>query len=230
MSGVRPGSYTITAGVDDGCGICGETKTQTVEVKECPDCIAPCECPTVSVTGPSSTVQPGETMTFTANLNGGSQDSPTYNWTVSAGTIVEGQGTPTITVSTEGLNDTTITATVDIGGLCASCPQVSDSETGVIAGKPTYRETDSFGPLANDEVRARLDAYFVELQNDPSAQGYVINYGPAKQVTAREKLIRNHIAFRKFDASRIVIVNGGEEPEIRTRLFLVPQGADAPTP
>lgn len=33
LSGLAPGSYTITAGVDDGCGICGETKTQTVEVK-----------------------------------------------------------------------------------------------------------------------------------------------------------------------------------------------------
>ena len=230
LSGVRPGSYTITAGVDDGCGICGETKTQTVEVKDCPDCEAPCECPTVSVTGPSATVKPGETMTFTANVNGGSQDSPTYNWTVDKGTIVEGQGTPTITVSTEGLNDTTLTATVDIGGLCATCPQVSDSETGVIAGRPVARMTDEFGPLANDEVRARLDAYFVELQNDPSAQGYIINYGPARQVAAREKLIRNHIAFRKFDASRIVIVNGGTADEINTKLWVVPQGADAPNP
>lgn len=33
LSGVAPGIYTITAGVDDGCGICGETKTQTVVVK-----------------------------------------------------------------------------------------------------------------------------------------------------------------------------------------------------
>ncbi len=36
--GVQPGTYTITAGVDDGCGICGQTKTQTVVVKTCPDC------------------------------------------------------------------------------------------------------------------------------------------------------------------------------------------------
>lgn len=33
LADVKPGKYTITAGVDDGCGICGETKTQTVEVK-----------------------------------------------------------------------------------------------------------------------------------------------------------------------------------------------------
>ncbi|MEO8072247.1 MAG: PDZ domain-containing protein [Acidobacteriota bacterium] len=38
LSGVTPGTYTVTAGVADGCGICGETKTQTVTVKKCPDC------------------------------------------------------------------------------------------------------------------------------------------------------------------------------------------------
>lgn len=34
LSGVAPGTYTITAGVDDGCGVCGQTKTQTVVIKE----------------------------------------------------------------------------------------------------------------------------------------------------------------------------------------------------
>ncbi len=33
LSGVPPGSYTITAAVDDGCGLCGQTKTVTVVVK-----------------------------------------------------------------------------------------------------------------------------------------------------------------------------------------------------
>ena len=36
--GVQPGTYTITAGVDDGCGVCGLTVTKTVVVKKCPDC------------------------------------------------------------------------------------------------------------------------------------------------------------------------------------------------
>ena len=35
---VKPGTHTITAGVDDGCGVCGKTVTKTVVVKECPDC------------------------------------------------------------------------------------------------------------------------------------------------------------------------------------------------
>lgn len=39
LSGVQPGIYTITAGVDDSCGICGKTVTKTVVVKECTDCL-----------------------------------------------------------------------------------------------------------------------------------------------------------------------------------------------
>jgi hypothetical protein len=33
LTGVRSGTYTITAGVDDGCGLCGQTVTKTVIVR-----------------------------------------------------------------------------------------------------------------------------------------------------------------------------------------------------
>lgn len=35
LSGAKPGTYTITAAVDDGCGLCGKSITKTVIVKEC---------------------------------------------------------------------------------------------------------------------------------------------------------------------------------------------------
>lgn len=38
LSGLKPGTYTITAGVDDGCGVCGKTDTKEVKVIECPNC------------------------------------------------------------------------------------------------------------------------------------------------------------------------------------------------
>ena len=38
LSGVKAGTYTITAAVDDGCGFCGKTITKKVVVKECSDC------------------------------------------------------------------------------------------------------------------------------------------------------------------------------------------------
>ena len=36
LSGVAPGVYSITAGVNDGCGICGKTVTKTVTIGKCP--------------------------------------------------------------------------------------------------------------------------------------------------------------------------------------------------
>lgn len=229
LSGVRPGTYTITAGVDDGCGVCGKTQTQTITVRECADCrVPPCECPTLSVTGPSSAVRGGEDMVFTANVNGGSCN-PTYNWSVSAGTITSGQGTPVIHVSTNaGMAGSNITATIEVGGCCPECPRTA-SETGSIAPQDGPILTDEFGAMKDDDVRGRLDNYFIELQNDPNSTGVIILYGPAKDQAKRKKLIQNHIAFRKFDASRITFVDGGGDT-LNTKLWRVPAGATQPNP
>ncbi|MEK7855043.1 MAG: hypothetical protein AAB288_03060, partial [Acidobacteriota bacterium] len=232
LSGLQPGSYTVTAGVDDGCGLCGQTQTQTVRVVECPSCVDPCECASISVTGPAGITQPGDSMTFTANASGGSASNLTYNWSVSAGTITSGQGTPSITVATtREMAGGNVTATVDIGGQCAaSCP-TGASESGGIAPLPEPVLVDEFGKLANDDVRSRLDAFFAELSNNPNNQGYIINYGTDKDVAAREKLITNHIAFRNFDRSRITLVRGGDTGAgINTKLWRVPPGATNPAP
>lgn len=229
LTGAQPGTYTITAGVDDSCGVCGKTQTATITVADCV-CREVCTCPTLDVTGPSSAVAPGEVMTFTATVTGGSQSTVTYDWSVTSGTIIEGQGTPSIRVqTTPEMAGTNVTATVNIGGLCDTCPEKSASETGIVAAPATFTETDSFGVLPNDEVRGRLDAYFSQLQNDPTATGVIINYGSARDVARRETLIRNHITFRNFDASRITLIRG-EGTELRTRLFLVPAGVTPPTP
>jgi len=230
LSGVAPGTYTITAGVDDGCGLCGQTQTQTVVVAAC-ECVRICQCATVDVTGPAGITAPGETMTFTANVTAGTYD-PTYNWTVSGGTIESGQGTPSITVrTTPEMAGTSVTATVDIGGAPADCScTVSDSETAGVAPRPDAILVDEFGAMPNDDVRGRLDLFFAELSNNPNNQGYIINYGTPAQVAARERLIRNHITFRGFDPSRITLVNGGDTGTQNTRLYRVPPGADNPTP
>ncbi len=234
LTGAQPGTYTITAGVDDSCGVCGKTQTRTIEVANC-DCVQECACPTLSVTGPAGITAPGATMTFTANVSGGSQSDITYNWTVSSGTITAGQGTPAITVATTPeMAGTNVTATVDIGGagLCESCLK-NASETGSIDNTtPQTKQVDDFGKLTNDEVKARVDNFYIELNNNPTAQGYIITYGTAKQIAAREKQIRDAIKFRNYDASRITFVSsvtttGGD---VRTVFWLVPAGATPPTP
>ncbi|MGQ0541612.1 MAG: hypothetical protein ACT4O9_07160 [Blastocatellia bacterium] len=231
LSGAAPGTYTITAAVDDGCGICGKTETKTVTIEGCIDCIPRCACPSLSVTGPAGITNPGDAMTFTANVSGGAD--LTYNWTVSGGTIESGQGTRSIlvrtTVADAGSN---ITATVDLGGLdpACGCPTTA-SERGPVDPRPTAPLVDEFGKLANDVIRGRLDTFFAELANNPNNQGYIINYGTDRDVTAREKLINNHIKFRNFDASRITMVRGGDTGAgVNTKLYRVPPGADNPNP
>lgn len=234
LSGVSPGTYTITAGVDDGCGLCGQTQTKTITIAEC-KCVQECPaCPDISVTGPAGVTRPGESMTFTANISGGS--GLTLNWNVTGGgTITSGQGTPSIVVATTREDaGKLIVAEVQLSGFdpaCSSCPASKDASAQVdtIIGPILV---DEFGKLSNDEIRAKLDIFFAELSNNPTDQGYIINYGTSREIAARERLITNHIRFRRFDPARITMVSGGDssDGEPRTKLYRVPQGADNPNP
>src|SRR5688572_10030503 len=232
LTGLTPGTYTIVAAVDDGCGLCGQTQTRTVTVVNC-DCVpvVTCVCPTLSVTGPAGVTSPGDTMTFTATAVGG--PAVTYNWTVSAGTIESGQGTPSIVVRTSVADaGTNITATVTIEGTDPACNcDRTRSESGPVATILQAILIDEFGNLPADDIRGRLDNFFQELSNNPNNQGYIINYGTPAQIAARERLITNHINFRNFDRSRITLVRGGDTGEgPKTRLYRIPPGAANPNP
>lgn len=88
-------------------------------------------CPTISVSCPDKTVEVNEPITFNASWGGGFRYmEPTYAWTVSAGTIIAGQGTETIRVDTKGLpDDTEITATFTLGGSPVECSNQASCTT-----------------------------------------------------------------------------------------------------
>lgn len=122
LSGVQAGTYTITAGVDDGCGICGKTMTTSVTITEDATAAIKCVCPEISISKRQPDESPGNIDVFTAQLNGKVSKEITYNWTISAGMIVTGQGTPTLTVRVpEGHSSDSGTVTVEIGGLDPAC-------------------------------------------------------------------------------------------------------------
>ena len=233
LSGAQPGTYTITAGVDDGCGICGKTETKTLTIATCPDCVKICECPSLSVDGPAGVTNPGGTMTFTANVSGGSQESVTYNWTVSAGEISSGQGTPSITVQvpTE-MSGGNITATVDIGGTDPTCNCTTNaSATAPVAEAPKPTQVDEFGKATDDDVKARIDNFYTQLNNNPNSQGYIINYGTPAEIRRRRAQIVKAINFRKYDLSRVTFVDGPDNGTgVNTKFYLVPPGAENPVP
>ena len=231
LTGVAPGTYTVTVEVDDGCGCVAFTST-TVTVNRC-DCeVIPIPCPTVTVSCPSD-VQENQPITFTANVSGGDTNiTPTYNWTVSAGTISSGQGTSTITVDTTGLGGQTVTATVDVGGYDRSCATSASCSTQVIR-TAVAKKIDEYGNIRFNDEKARLDNFAIELQNDPTAQGYIVAYGGrrgrAGEAQARADRAKDYLVnTRGIDPSRIVTVDGGYREDLTVELWIVPTGAQAP--
>lgn len=134
LTDARAGTYHITAGVDDGCGICGATKKATVTVDECPTC-GLVNCPTIELRGPNATDIVGEYL-VTANISGGSQIDVKYDWTITNGEIVEGQSTPFIRVrASSTTSDTMVTLKLDLVGInkMGMCP---DTDTITIPKRP----------------------------------------------------------------------------------------------
>ncbi len=230
LSGLAPGTYTASVEVDDGCG-CISFSSTTVTIAECGDCIPNLVCPTLTVTCTDS-VDEGQPITFTANFQQGTPTvSETYNWTVSAGTITSGQGTSSITVDTKGLGSSSVTATVEIGGVDPTCNRTASCTTPV---KPVAvsRKIDEYGNIRFNDEKARLDNYAIALQNEPTAQGTIIAYGTCdEEGQKRAQRAKDYLVnTRGIDAGRIMVVDGGCMPELKVELWIVPQGATAPAP
>ncbi|HAF23023.1 MAG TPA: hypothetical protein DCK93_08960 [Blastocatellia bacterium] len=224
LSGANPGTYTATVEVSDGCchTVPGST---TVTVATCTDCHP--LCPTVSVSCPSE-VDLGSPITFSSSVS--SSASVTYNWSVSAGTISGGQGTPTITVDTAGLGGQTVTATVELGGLDPACSRTASCSTSVRAPNPPARKFDEYGNIKFNDEKARLDNFAIELQNQPGEQGYIIAYGScAGEAQARADRAKDYLVnTRQIDAARLVAIDGGCRSELAVELWVVPTGATPP--
>jgi hypothetical protein len=121
LNRVRPGTYSITAAVDDGCGLCGAKITKAVTVLKDPS--APeCVCPEIRIDDTNMKTRGPMGRVFGVELTGPDQQGLTYNWTVSEGNIVSGQGSPKINVDPPaGQAVKRLTVTVEVSGLDANC-------------------------------------------------------------------------------------------------------------
>lgn len=231
LTGVANGTYTATVEVNDGNQHTANASA-TVTVADCTDCVAPKPpCPTVSVSCPDS-VDIGQPITFTASVSGGPEGfAPTYNWSVSAGTITSGQGTSTVTVDTAGLGGQTVTATVSLGGADPSCSTTASCTSSVRPPKPVATRFDEYGNIRFNDEKARLDNYAIQLQNEPGSTATIIAYGTcAGEGQTRGDRAKDYLVnTRGIEAGRITVVDGGCRADLTVQLWVVPQGADAPT-
>jgi hypothetical protein len=97
LNGLAEGTYTATVEVTDGNQHTTSGST-TVTIALCSGCEKPPpRCPTVSVS--CSSGLENQTLMFDATVAGSSAETKrTYNWTVTAGKIISGQGTSRLIV------------------------------------------------------------------------------------------------------------------------------------
>src|SRR6185436_2066837 len=122
LTGLAPGTYRANIEVDDGKDInCVAFSSVPIVVLDCP--VVPI-CPTINISCPES-VKEGEMATFSTAITGGTPApgmTPTYDWTVTCGKIMSGQGTNSISVDTTGCAGQTVTANVNLTGYGVPCP------------------------------------------------------------------------------------------------------------
>jgi len=191
-------------------------------------------CPTISVMGPAGIPSSDEAIVFTVSLSKEADKfNPKYNWTISGGEIIEGQGTQVISVSApKFFTGESLRATVELANLPKECGTVTASETAFMAICYSHRQVDEFSMPASRIDKARLENLVVELENNPSANGYIIEKFAKK---TSEKVVREKIQKiteylvkeRQIEKERIVILTAMSNENL-TQYFIVPPGASPP--
>jgi hypothetical protein len=229
LSGAQPGRYRANVDIDTGSGdeLCQAFSSTTVLVKRCPPPVA--VCPNVVVHCPPNVVL-GEPVTFTSSVSGGSTTTtPVYNWTVSAGSIIEGQGTSSIRVNTTGLAGQTLTATLSMDGYGLECSASCPIQFPVPV---ECQKFDEYPNISRNDEKARLDNYGIKLA-DPTLVAYVIVYpgqggrpgDVERHITRVTEYLENS---RGISGQRIVTLVGPVRSELTVELWTCPQGAKPP--
>ena len=193
----------------------------------------PAQCPVVRVSCPDSVAE-GEPVTYTADVSGGDAGvTPTFNWTVSAGTISSGQGTSSITVDTTGTGGQTITATVDVGGYARECATSSSCTITVTKKGPPAAKFGEYTTPDLSANKAQLDKWVLALQQDPTAQGYLIAYGgrtsrPEDAQRAADNATDYTMKVRKMDGARTLSGVGGYREQPTVELWIAAEGGTPP--
>jgi hypothetical protein len=218
--------------------------SRVVLAAECP----PDQRPVEGCTSTGSTVQ------LAANATDPDGDTLLYTWSTTGGRIT-GDGA-NVTWDLSGVQPGTYTASVDVDDGCGciafssttvtvercTCeviPTPTPTPEVIMTPEPTPTpigptQFDTYGRIARNDEKARLDNFAIQLQNDPGAQGYIIAYGgrrgAAGEAQTRADFAKNYLVnSRGIDPGRIVTVDGGFREEATTELWLVPSGATPPT-
>ena len=189
-------------------------------------------CPLISVSCPAD-YKDGELLNFTAVISDGDPNVvPVFTWTVSEGKIVQGQGTSSIKVDMSSIRARGPTGTVTVSGFASACPATASCSLIIEPWDLNPKKFDSYGALPLKKEAKRLNAYAVELQNQPGTQAYLLAYGgrrgrageAIKLAQRSEKYLVDH----GISSERIVTLDGGYREKLTIDLWIVPTGFNRP--
>jgi len=189
-------------------------------------------CPLISVSCPAE-YKDGDLLTFTATITGGDPKVvPVFSWTVSEGRIVQGQGTSSIRVDLTNVDARGPTGSVTVGGFDSACPAIASCSLIIERFDLSPKMFDSYGVLPQNKEAMRLNAYTVQLQNQPGTQAYILAYGGRRgRVGEAIKLARRsekYLVDHGINSERIVTLDAGYREKLTIDLWIVPAGFNRP--
>ena len=189
-------------------------------------------CPTIEIVTPSVLTTAGDSFTVNAVIKSTlGVGSLKFDWMVSSGTIESGQGTATLSVRTTREHAyENIKVTVTISGISSVCENTA-SETVAIA--PVIAElapAAQFGAIGANEVKAKMDMIFVELNIDPNLFAlFEMEFEDSETVqdrTLRITRILDAIKFRKYDLNKVTFLISNKKESTYTTVRILPLSMD----
>ena len=190
-------------------------------------------CPVIKVESYSYEVAAGDTLVFLAVM----KDAPanvTYNWAISAGTIISGQGTSEIRIETKDLDGMYVTATVDIGGLPRNCVSNASSSIEIVApAQLVVSGTFTNGQELKNAVQKFIAATRI---TDPvnAGTGFIYLYKGATTSESALKIFKDAI-ISAFEYNKVLpyqykIADGGKRKLAFYEMYLVQPRSKEPKP
>jgi hypothetical protein len=225
--------YTLTPDACDNCPTCPAIQDFSLE---CPERI------TKKAASDSGQVTLKTSIAIDQDPKYASDVTTSYEWTISAGTIVSGASTSSITIDHTGVGsgdiDVRVTAVVN----APNCPpQRREASCKIPVIIPTECSVfDAYRDIRFNDEKARLDNFAIWLLGEPSWTGYYVSYAGSgcygdlftdRLRDYRANRSRNYLTeTRQLDASRLLnlTVDGTRNDPYGVILWVCPANMQPP--
>ncbi|CAN5487435.1 hypothetical protein BH10ACI2_BH10ACI2_16300 [soil metagenome] len=170
-------------------------------------------CPDLELIGPAGMLSKNQTTEFAVVEKKSHKEfeAAEVKWSVSAGSIMKGNGSSRVTYKADGdLGDNgaaTIKVTAVIRESANNCGALLTDTFGVVVISRPDDDIEEFGKEKPSDVKARLDDFYMHLNNSPEFEGYwLIQFERKATPSYRRSMIRrvlDLIKFRRYDANRL---------------------------